>query len=150
MDRSSILRASTTVGSVELYSFSRMSLRLYIDSRVANAALVFLFEKARFQEQKTERVPHGAPAPLATRRRQVRHREKAGVWKTRFNVSHAFFVDSQGLQTVCGNVKKYLLVDIYFILCPFLILYRGELKKIFHIPTFTLNLLCALKKCVGK
>lgn len=49
----SIPASSTRTRSVEPHSFSRMSSRLSIDSRVANAALVFLFAgKARFQDQR--------------------------------------------------------------------------------------------------
>ena len=39
------------------------------------ARLFFCLQKSK---EKAERVPHGAAAPLATRRRQAGHREKVG------------------------------------------------------------------------
>ena len=92
LDRSSTLLSSTRTRSVELYSFSRMSLRLYIDSRVANAALVFLFEKARFQEQKTERVPRW-------RFRAARHTKKTSRARVRVEVCEVFFRSDMILDT---------------------------------------------------
>lgn len=36
----------------------------------------FVCRKSKISRTKTERVPHGADAPLTTRRRRARHREK--------------------------------------------------------------------------
>ena len=77
MDRSSILRTSTISESVEFY-FVRNEFALYKDSRVANAALVVLFEN-KISITKVERVLHGAAVLLATRRRAEYRKSKGFV-----------------------------------------------------------------------
>ena len=91
--RGSIPLGSTRTRSVELYSFSRMSSRLSINSRVANAALVFLFAgKARFQEQKAERVTRW-------RFRAARHTKKASHAQGKGGVCEVFFRSDMILDT---------------------------------------------------
>jgi len=92
-----------------------MSLRLSINSRVANAALVFLFAgKAGLQEQKTERVPHGAAAPLATRRRRAGHREKAGCVE-----KLVLIFSTHILLTIKGfEANRYFCVGFSFLIFP--------------------------------
>ncbi len=95
LDAGSTPAVSTRTRSVELYSFSRMSSRLSINSRVANSSpRFFCLQERQDSRTKIERVPHGAAAPLDTRRRRAGHREKARM--------HALPSQSRALATSTG------------------------------------------------
>ncbi len=114
LDRGSILLSSTRTRSVELYSFSRMSSRLSINSRVANAALVFCLKKQDFKNKRQSVCLAGAFAPLATRRRRAGHREKAGCVE-----KLVLIFSTHILLTIKGfEANRYFCVGFSFLIFP--------------------------------